>query len=94
MEQVVAITVRGVTYHLSATVWRLARETFRQQYQKGVDVPTLARRIARELMPQTEEDYFSEERLRRCLLSHFGKRGGRRASLPHQGNQLSLFGDA
>ncbi len=89
---VVSVIVRGVEYCIPQEIWSVACETFRQQYAKGADVPTLARRIAQELMPVSSEDPFGEERLRRCLLSHFGRRGGkRRVSLPKQEQQLLLF---
>lgn len=95
MTESVAVKCRGLVYWIPTRIWFVARETFRQQYKRGVDVPTLARRIAHDLMPQSEEDYFSEERLRRCLLAHFGRKGGKfRASLPNQPQQLTLFEEA
>lgn len=104
----VAITVKGVEYHIPEEIWRVACRTFEQQYSKGWARPPgsiwgLANRIASDLMPARHEDPFSEERLTRCLLSHFGKHGGKKqgkkqgkkgnkkqASLPHGQMDLPL----
>lgn len=93
----IEVKVRGVTYCIPEEIWTVACETFRQQYARGVKVVPLARRISAELMPASFDDPFSQERLTRCLLSHFGKKGGKkklRVSLPHQDTQLTLFGGA
>lgn len=93
----VSVTVRGATYFIPQEIWVVALRTFEQQYKRfGGSVPQLARAVASELMPVGSWDPFSEERLTRCLLSHFGKRGGKkkkvlRASLPKCEKQLTLF---
>ena len=95
----VVIEVRGVEYHLDEKVWTLARRTFEQQYptwkREKRKVVDLARMIAADLMPASFDDPWSQERLTRCLLSHFGRKGGKKkgsqASLPRVTGQLVLF---
>lgn len=81
-----------MTYTIPAEVWRTATVTFDQHYRRGIDVPALASRIAAELMPASRQDPFSEERLRRCLLSVKGRRGvQKRQRVSKEGQQASLF---
>lgn len=92
MEPMTVVTVKGMDYHVPTGVLRLALVTFDQQYAGGVDVRSLARNIAHELMPARWDDPFSEERLARCILSLKGRAGAQKRRRTRD-QQASLFDD-
>jgi hypothetical protein len=89
---VVTIQVKGTPYCIPTEVWEVALVTFDQQYPRWEGtVPSLARAIARDLMPARREDLFSEERLTRCLLSVKGRAGAKKRARLSSRVQLNLF---